>query len=50
MAVFKEVVENKVTHPGRWLTRLTKFTKGEAKEIAKNFIQLSSELGFKTAK
>ena len=48
MAVFK-VVENKVTDPRGWLTRLIKFTKGEAKEIAKNCIQLPSELGFKTA-
>ena len=50
MAVFKEVVENKVTDPRGWLTHLIKFTKGEAKEIAKNCIQLPSEVGFKTAK
>ena len=50
MAVFKEVVENKVTDPGGRLTGLIKFTKEEAKEIAKNCIQLPSELGFKTAK
>ena len=50
MAVFKDVVENKVTDPRGRLTHLIKFTKGKAKEIAKNWIQLSSELGFKTAK
>ena len=50
MAVFKEVVENKVTDPRGRQTRLIRFTKGEAKEIAKNCIQLLSELGFKTAK
>ena len=50
MAVFKEVVENKVTDPRGRLTHLIRFTKGEAKEIAKNCIQLPSELGFRTAK
>ena len=49
-AVFKEVVENKLTDPRRRLTHLIKFTKEEAKEIANNCIQLPSELGFKTAK
>ena len=50
MAVFKEVVENKVTDPRGQLTCLITFTKREAKEIAKNCIQIPSELGFKTAK
>ena len=50
MAVFKEVVENKVTDPRGRQTCLIRFTKGEAKEIAKNCIQLLSELGFRTAK
>ena len=50
MAIFKEVVENKVTDSRGQLTRLIKFTKGKAKEIAKNYIQLPSEVGFKTAK
>ena len=50
MGVFKKVVKNKMTDPRGWLTRLIKFTKGEAKQIAKNCIQLPSELGFKTAK
>ena len=50
MTVFKEIVENKVTDPRRQLTRLIKFTKGEAKEIAKNCIQLPLELVLKTAK
>ena len=43
-AIFNEVVENKLTDPRGRLIRLIKFTKGEAKEIAKNCIQLSSEL------
>ena len=34
------IVENKVTDPREWLTCLIKFTKGEAKEIAKNCIEL----------
>ena len=50
MAVFKEVVENKVTDCRGWLTHLIKFIKGEAKEMARNCIQQPSELGFKSAK
>ena len=50
MAVFKEVVEKKVTDSRGRLTCLIKFTQGEAKEIAKNCIQPPSEFGFKTAK
>ena len=34
------IVENKVTDPREWLTCLIKFTKGEAKEIAKNCIEI----------
>ena len=50
MAVFKEVVENRMPVPRGRLTRMIKFTKGEAKKIAKNCIQLPSQVGFKTAK
>ena len=50
IGVSKEVVENKVTDPGAQMTHLIKLTKGEAKEIAKNCIQLPSELEFKAAK
>ena len=50
MAVFKEVVEKKVTDSRGRLTRLIKFTKGEAKEVAKNCIQLPAKVGYKTAK
>ena len=50
MAVSKDVVEMKVTDSRGQLTCLIKFTTGEAKEIAKNCIQLPSEVGFKTAK
>ena len=50
MAVFKEVVEKKVTDSRGRLTRLIKFTKGKAKEIAKNCIQLPAKVGYKTAK
>ena len=50
MTILQEVLENKVTDPRGWLTCLIKFTKGKAKEIAKNCIQLPSEVGFKTAK
>ena len=50
MAVFKEVVENKLTDSRGRLTHLIKFTKGEAKEIAKNCIQLPAKVGYKIAK
>ena len=50
MEVFKEVVEKKVTDSRGRLTCLIKFTKVEAKKIAKNCIQLPAEVGYKTAK
>ena len=50
MAIFHEVVERKVHDEQRRLTRLIKFTKGEAKKMVKTYIQLPSEVGFKTAK
>ena len=50
MAVFKGVMKNKMTDPRGRLTRMIKFTKGKAKEIAKTCIQLPSQVGFKTAK
>ena len=48
--VFKEVVDNKLTDSRGRLTHLIKFTKEEAKDIAKKCIQLPSEVGFKTGK
>ena len=39
-----------MTDSGKRLTCLIKFAKGEAKETAKNRIQLPSEVGFKNAK
>ena len=50
MAIFHEVVERKVDDEQGRLTRLIRFTKGEAKEMIKTCIQLPSEVGFKTAK
>ena len=50
MAIFHEVVERKIDDEQGRLTRLIKFTKGEPKEMVKTCIQLSSEVGFKTAK
>ena len=50
MAVFHEAVEKKTDDARGRLTRLIKFTKGEAKDIAKNCIQLPPGVGFKTAK
>ena len=39
LATFKEVVEQKVDDPRGRLTRLIKYTTGEAKELIKNCIQ-----------
>ena len=50
MAVFKEVMQNKVANSRGHLTRVIESSKRDAKEIAKNCIQLPSEVGFKTAK
>ena len=50
MAVFHEAVEKKIDDARGRLTRLIKFTKGEAKDIVKNCIQLPPDVGFKTAK
>ena len=50
MAIFYEVVERKVDDAQGRLTRLIKFTKGEAKEMVKTCIQLPPEAGFKTVK
>ena len=50
MAVFKEVVEKRVDDERGKLTCLIKYTKGDAKDMVKNCIQLPPEDGFKTAK
>ena len=50
LAIFHEVVEKKVDDEQGRLTRLIKFTKGEAKEMVKTCIQLPPEAGFKTVK
>ena len=50
IAIFHEVIEKKVDDAQGSITRLIKLTKGEAKEMVKTCIQLSTEVGFKTAK
>ena len=50
MAVVNEVVEKRVDDERGKLTRLIKYTKGDAKGMVKNCIQLPPEDGFKTAK
>ena len=50
MAVFSEIVEKKVDDPRERLTRLIKYTAGDANEMVKNCIQLTAEIGFETAK
>ena len=50
MAVFNETVEKKVDNPIGKLTWLIKYTKGDAKEMVRNCIQLPAEIGFETTK
>ena len=47
MALFKEAVERKIDDPKGRLTRLTKFTSGEAKELTQHCIQLPDLIGYK---
>ena len=49
MAFFKEVVESKIDDPRGRLTRLIKYTTGDAQELIKHCIQLPSNEGFKNA-
>ena len=50
MTLFKEVVESKIDDPKGRLTRLIKYTTGDAKELIKHYVQLPSNEGFKNAK
>ena len=50
MAVFREVVEKRVDDERGKLTCLVKYTKGDAKDMVKNCIQLPPKDGLKTAK
>ena len=47
VALFSEVIENKVDDPRGKLTRLINYTSGDARELIKHCIQLSSNEGFK---
>ena len=47
--IFNQVVEKKVSDQTEWLTRLLKFTGGEAKELIKHCIHQSHEPGYETA-
>ena len=46
IATFKEAVEDKVDDPRGRLTRLIKYTKGEAKDLIKNCIQEDPSTGY----
>ena len=50
MALFREVVENKIDDSRGRLTRLIKYTKGEAHDLIKNCIQQPVGTGYQTAK
>ena len=47
--MFKEVVERKIKDPVGRLTRLIKFTDGEAKDLIKHCIHLTPEIDYDTA-
>ena len=49
MEVFKEVVEKKIENPRGRLTRLIKYTAGEAKDLIKHCIQQPSAEGYDNA-
>ena len=49
MEVFKEVVEKKIENPRERLTRLIKYTTGEAKDLIKHCIQQPSAEGYENA-
>ena len=47
MALFEEAVERKIDDPKGRLTRLIKFTRGEAKELSQHSIQLPDLVSYK---
>ena len=47
--MFNQVVKKKVSDQKERLTRLLKFTGGEAKELVKHCIHLATETGYETA-
>ena len=49
MEVFKEVVEKKIENPREGLTRLIKYTTGEAKDLIKHCMQQPSAEGYENA-
>ena len=50
IAVFDEVVEKKIDDPRGRLTRLTKYTDGQPKEMIKHYIQQPAAVGYKNAR
>ena len=50
MAIFKEVVKNRINDPRGQLIRLIKYTKGEAKELVMNYTRQPPREGYQIAK
>ena len=50
MALFREVVESKIEDSRGRLTRLIKYTVGDARDLIKHYIQLSFNEGFAQAR
>ena len=49
MSMFRESVEKKIEDPKGRLTRLIQYTRGEAKDLIKNFINDRPEYGYNNA-
>ena len=49
ISIFKEVVESRISDPMGRLTRLLKYTSGEAKDLIKHCINEEKELGYQQA-
>ena len=50
MSIFKEVVEDRIEDPTERLTRLTKYTDGDARGLIKLCVQQPTHLGYQNAK
>ena len=50
MSLFHELVEKRIDDPQGRLTRLIKYTKGDAKEMIKHCVQQHPTVGYKNAK
>ena len=50
MTLFHELVEKQIDYPGGTLTRLIRYTKGDAKDMIQHCVQQPTTVGYKNAK